>query len=215
MRDLTGMHFDWSWREQVRLRDGRLVELRLVRPEDRDIVGSGFEHLSAESRYLRFFTPKHHLSQAELDYLTRVDQWDHVAMGAVRTGPDRQDGLAVARFVRSVARPNVAEAAIAVVDDVQKLGLGTVLFQRLVAAARERGIDHFSASVQASNQAVRQLVRDLGVTATTSSGVIEAEVALPDVPPDQPAAEPPRQSPSYRALRHAARGDLAIIPRRD
>lgn len=214
--DLKGLHFDWAWAETVRLQDGQDVELRLVRPTDRETVERGFEHLSPESRYRRFFTPKHHLTRAELDYLTRVDQWDHVALGAVRAGANGEDeGLGVARFVRAEARPNVAEAAIAVVDEVQGLGLGTVLFQRLVAAARERGIDHFSASVQAGNQAVRQLVGDLGVEATAvSSGVIEAEIALPDLPPDQPPAEPPRDTASYQVLRHAARGELDVIPRR-
>jgi GNAT superfamily N-acetyltransferase len=206
------MHFDWDWRERVRLRDSQFVELRLVRPDDRATIGRGFDHLSPESRYRRFFSPKDKLSEAELDYLTRVDQVDHVAIGAVRQGQDGEEGLGIARFVRSRAEPNVAEAAIAVVDELHGLGLGTVLFQRLIAAARERGIDHFSASVQAGNERVRQLVRDLGITSSVTAGVIDGVAALPDVAPDQPAAEPPRTSATYRALRHAARGELAIIP---
>ena len=82
----------------VTLRDGAQVDVRPVEPEDRAALAEGFERLSPESRYRRFFGPMPRLSDRDLDYLTRVDHHDHEALVAVDalTG----DGIGVARYVR-------------------------------------------------------------------------------------------------------------------
>jgi hypothetical protein len=76
-----------------------------LRPTDKELLRTGFEHLSSESRYARFFTPKSSLSDGELDYLTVVDQEDHVAIGAASERDGGRTGLGVARFIRFADRP--------------------------------------------------------------------------------------------------------------
>ena len=44
--------------------------IRPIEPDDRAALAEGFERLSAESRYRRFFAPVPHLSEHDLDYLT-------------------------------------------------------------------------------------------------------------------------------------------------
>ena len=118
MRFLVQRYFDADYAELARLRDGTPVQLRLVRASDKELVRKGFARLSPESRYLRFFAPKDHLTERELSYLTELDGEHHLAIGAERvpTGADGPEGLGVARFIRLADDPAVAEAAVAVLD---------------------------------------------------------------------------------------------------
>jgi hypothetical protein len=83
----------------ARLRDGAAIEIRPVTPADRETLRQGFERLSPESRYRRFFGPQPELSERDLDYLTDVDHHNHEAL--VATDPDTGDAVGVARFVRT------------------------------------------------------------------------------------------------------------------
>src|SRR5436189_102460 len=115
----------------------------MIRPEDKPLLRRGLAKLSVESRLRRFFAARNDFTPAELVYLTEVDGKDHVAIGALRA--DDGEGVGVARFVRHAPAGEVAEPAIAVVDDMQGKGLGRLLLARLVAAARERGVTRFHA----------------------------------------------------------------------
>jgi GNAT superfamily N-acetyltransferase len=52
----------------------------------------------------------------------------------------RARGLGVAHYVRSLARPDVPEVALPVIDDWQGRGLGTLLLEVISARARQEGI---------------------------------------------------------------------------
>lgn len=200
------MYFDADYLEHATLRDGTEVVLRLLRPEDKELLRSGFAGLSAESRYRRFFTPKNELSPGELRYLTEIDQVRHVAIGA--STADGSKGLGVARCIVLDEDPALAEAAIAVADEVQGRGLGSLLFQRLVAAARERGIERFRCEMLGSNKGMADLVRALAPTASceVEQGVMRMELTLPGLEPHHPASEPPRETGLYRLLSLIAEG---------
>ncbi len=151
--------FNPQYRERLRLADGTWVELRLVRPEDGELLREGFERLSSRSRYQRFLGAKPRLSDDEVRYLTWVDGESHFALGAVTWGSDgREVGLGVARFIRLPGTPEVAELAIAVVDEAQGKGLGKLLVCRLMDAARERGLERLECRVLPFN---RQMYRTL------------------------------------------------------
>jgi GNAT superfamily N-acetyltransferase len=191
---------DRDYREVATLRDGTPVVLRLVRPEDKDLLARGFARLSPTSRYLRFFSPKASLTDDELRYLTEVDQIHHVALGASTL--DGQDGLGVARLIEQPGEPGVAEAAIAVIDDMHGKGLGSLLYERLVEAARERGITRFRCEVLGSNTAMQDFLHATPGAHTTrvDSGVVTIELPLP------PEPSKPRESGIYELLRQVARG---------
>jgi GNAT superfamily N-acetyltransferase len=177
-------HFDAAYRERVSLLDGSAAILRLVRPSDKDALRRGVERLSPRSRYLRFFNSKRKLSERELAYLTQTDNVSHLAIGAVTEGPDGvEEGLGIARFVRSASEPDQAEAAVAVIDDWQGKGLGTVLLLRLIAAARERGILYFTAQVQRTNLAMRSLLDAVPAAMIQPLGheTLQMSIRLPEV----------------------------------
>jgi RimJ/RimL family protein N-acetyltransferase len=144
----------------VELRDGSMVRIRPVHRDDAPVLEEGFSHLSAESRRLRFLVDKPRLSPTELRYFTHIDHHDHEAIGARDAVTGR--GLGIARFIRDREHLEVAEVAIAVVDDWQQRGLATELLSRLFERAREEGIRHFTALVAEDNEAVTALMRGIG-----------------------------------------------------
>jgi GNAT superfamily N-acetyltransferase len=199
---MTARHFTLDYTEHAELRDGTPVLLRLLRPTDKELLRTGFERLSGQSRYARFFTPKTALSDDELRYLTEVDQEDHVAIGAASERDGEQSGLGVARFIRFADRRDTAEAAIAVADHAQRKGLGRLLLLRLIAAARERGIERFRFEVLPSNAAMTTLIAEIAPerTVETADGALSIEIALSDVEPSQPAIGPPTRIDSPASL---------------
>lgn len=197
--------FTRDYAEHAVLRDGTRVLLRLIRPDDKELLRAGFDRLSPASRYSRFLSPKASLSDDELRYLCEVDQEDHVAIGAARED-DPAAGLGIARFIRQPDRPDTAEAAIAVVDEVQHQGLGSLLGLRLIAAARERGVTRFRCEVLGSNSSMAGLLAQIAPdrTVEVGSGVMSVELELPAVSPTQSVSGEPRETAIYRLLRAAA-----------
>jgi GNAT superfamily N-acetyltransferase len=199
-------HFTAGYGERARLRDGTAVWLRLVVPEDKPLLLAGFRKLSPESRYARFLAPKDTLSEDELRYLTELDQEHHLAIGAIAEEDGGEVGVGVARFIRLPEPPRAAEAAIAVLDEMHGRGLGKLLFMRLCAAARERGIERFRCEVLGSNTGMRSLIEAVSPERRieVGGGVMSIEMALPDVPPDELVTGPAPQGPMYRLFRAAA-----------
>lgn len=139
------------------LSDGTAVVIRPIAADDKQELQDGLHRLSVETVQRRFLVPKVRFTKAELRYLTEVDGHDHVAL-VVES--ERWPGMivAVARYVRLDADPDTAEAAIVVADALQGLGLGTLLAERLAAAARIHGICRFTAEMLGDNRPAQRLM---------------------------------------------------------
>jgi RimJ/RimL family protein N-acetyltransferase len=201
--------FSLDYIERQTLRDGTKIYLRLLRPDDKELLRAGFNQLSPEARYARFLSPKAALSDDELRYLCEIDQEQHFAICALRDlgdGSDPAVGLGVARFIRLSDPPNTAEAAITVVDQAQQKGLGTLLFLRLVAAAAERGVLRFRCEVLVGNTGMAALIEQIDPDRTIEAGdgVMSIELVLPSITPTQPPTEETQQSSMYRLFRAVA-----------
>jgi GNAT superfamily N-acetyltransferase len=199
-----------DFREEHTLADGTHIVLRHVRPSDASELRRAFDRLSPASRYRRFFGGLSQLTDATLRYLTDVDGLDHVAIVAATESPDlKQDvGLGVARFVRLPGEPTVAEAAVTVVDDAQRRGLGRLLATILAEAARERGVHTFRAEVLADNGPMSAILEEIGARPlSTDSGVVTWDVDLGAV------SGLAQGGPVDRFLRAAA-SSMAVLLRR-
>lgn len=175
-----------------------------MEPGDKGAIAAGFERLSPESRYRRFFTAMSRLSDADLRYLTEVDHRDHEAVIGF---DDDGEPVGVARYVRGEI-PNEAEVAVAVVDDWQGKGAGTALLERLVERARENGVERFVASVLSENEDALELFRSISPGDPSPRRSVPGQVEL--------LIELPRDGLQGtllgRALRSAASGRLEIHP---
>jgi GNAT superfamily N-acetyltransferase len=188
-----GLRYDLDWQEAITLTDGTRVRLRLLRPSDKDELARGLARLSPQSQYLRFFTTKARFTDAELRYLTELDGWSHLAIGAIEVDDEgvEGDGVGVARFVRLPEDPTVAEPAVAVVDARQGQGLGTILVRRLMDAAVERGIERFRSEFLAMNAPMREVFESISSQTTFRSEGPIVRAEFPLVPKTQ-REQPPR-----------------------
>lgn len=168
----------------LELNDGQTAEMRPVVPDDRELVETGFEQLSMAGRIARFGMALDRLSESELRYLTDVDQVRHVAWGA------RIDGkpAAIARYI-VVPDGSCAEVAVAVVDDCQRLGLGTALLAALVASAMHNGVQRFCFMVEIANRHVLSLAGDAAIDLTEQGGTLYGVVTVSDLDSGDLAAE--------------------------
>jgi GNAT superfamily N-acetyltransferase len=193
------------------LRDGTRVLIRPIEPEDKALLTAGFEQLSEQSRYRRFLAPVPKLTEAQLTYLTEVDHDAHDALVAVDADAPWR-GYGVARYVRLKDQPDVAEAAVTVIDEYQGRGLGTLLLALLARLAIARGIGRFRAYVLEENRPMRDLLESLGADVDhglevqhDSPGLLRMDTPLPSDPDavlDTPAGE---------VLRAVARGDIPEV----
>jgi hypothetical protein len=96
------------------LRDGRRVEIRALRPDDRDDLIAAVGRTSDQSLYRRFFGARRGFSEREIAFFVNVDFVNHVALVAVADEGGRPLIVGGGRYV--VVQPGKAEVAFAVVD---------------------------------------------------------------------------------------------------
>lgn len=154
----------------VTLDDGTRLLMRPISASDATDFKEGFERLSKQSRYFRFFSHMKKMPDWMATQLTRVDHHDHEAWVAIDVSTDHPIGVGVARYIRSDDDPHTAEVAITVVDSHQHRGVAIHLVEQLAKTARTNGIDKFSANVLGDNDAVQGLARHFGGH-TTDMGV--------------------------------------------
>jgi GNAT superfamily N-acetyltransferase len=154
-----------NYSQDETLRDGSRIEIRALRPDDRDALLSSVGGMSDESVRRRFFAPKRHFSAAEVAFYVNVDFVSHVALVAVRADSDQSVILGGARYI--VTSPGVAEAAFTVDDAHQGRGIGGRLLRHLAAIARARGLRALSAEVLAVNAAMLTVFRNSGLRMDT------------------------------------------------
>jgi GNAT superfamily N-acetyltransferase len=163
---------------RVTLAEGTSVLIRPIVPDDKAHLEAGFERLSAESRYLRFHHAISRLSQDELRYLTEIDYHDQFAWVAFVSDQTGIWLIGVARYFRLSPSSDKAEAAVAVIDDYQGRGLGTMLLAMLARTAREHDIRSFIAYVQPVNSRVVRLARMAGAAFSHEDGMLRFEIPL-------------------------------------
>lgn len=199
-----------EWAYRTKLRDGREVLLRSIRPSDRQRLVDGLRRLSPASRYLRFHAQVEQLNDAQLDYLTDVDHHDHEAIVALDLSDLEVPGVGVARYIREPYEPTVAEAAITVADEYHGQGAGTILLGALAARAREAGIEVFRNYVLDGNHAMFEVFNHLGAEREREAdGLWRVDLKVPDRPDDVPS------SAAGRAFLEAARSErllASILP---
>ncbi|HXZ16703.1 MAG TPA: GNAT family N-acetyltransferase [Roseiarcus sp.] len=131
------------------LSDGRKVEIRALRPDDRDGLHAAVMRCTRQTIYHRFFTVIHKFSERDAHFFLEVDFVKHVALAAVASESGRSTIIGSCRYV--VVAPGRAEVAFLVIDDYQRKGLGGALLRRLAAIGREAGLSEFVAEVLAEN----------------------------------------------------------------
>jgi RimJ/RimL family protein N-acetyltransferase len=146
------------------LRDGRRLEIRSLKPDDRDKLTAAVNRTSAQSLYRRFFAAKRGFTEQEIAFFTNVDFVNHVALVAVLDEGERPV-VGGGRYV--TVQPGQAEVAFVVVDAYQGQGIGAALMRHLIAIARDAGVNEFVADVLPENVAMLKIFRNAGLSLAT------------------------------------------------
>ncbi len=148
--------------EKVRLRSGRVVLLRPIRPEDEPTHMTFFHALDSEDVRWRFFGFVRDLSHVQMARFTQID-YDR-EMAFIATAPDAAgapETLGVVRTVTDSANQR-AEFAIIVRSDMKGQGLGTALFEKMIRYTKGRGTAVLSGQILAENHAMRHFLAGFG-----------------------------------------------------
>ena len=142
------------------LRDGRSVEIRALRPDDRAGMLAAIGRTSPQSLRTRFFAPKKGFSEQEMAFFLNVDFDNHVALVAQIDEDGRPVLAGGGRYI--VVEPGQAEIAFVVVDAYQGQGIGSLLMRHLAALAREAGLKELIAEVLPENTAMLKVFKKFG-----------------------------------------------------
>jgi acetyltransferase len=148
-----------QWTSSARVKDGSVVRIRPLCPDDRQRELDFIASLSDESRYFRLMTPLRFVSAQLLGQLMDIDYDRRMALVAIPEGEQRFVGIA--RYGES-GDPSSAELGISVTDSWQGRGLAQVLITELMRFARWRGFRRFDAIVLPDNQRMLALASRLG-----------------------------------------------------
>jgi RimJ/RimL family protein N-acetyltransferase len=167
----------------LELTDGTKVLVRPIVPEDEPLLHEAVAAMSERTVYFRFFSPLKRMPDALAHRLAVVDYNDRFALVATDKPRGKERIVGVARYDR-VVNTDVAEVAVAVIDEFQRRGLGSALLTILGKVATEHGIKTFTLIVLPENQQMLGLLRKMGWIhrAKLSGGVYDISFELPVLP---------------------------------
>jgi len=148
-----------EWKEK--LRDGSSVLIRPIQAGDGDIERKFIERLSARSRRYRFLGEIAVPSAKLVNQLTHPDPTHDAAFVALIADGAEKREIGVARFSAG-SDMSRCECAIAVSDDWQGRGLGTIMMRHLIDIARQRGFKSMYSIDAGDNEPMRELAEHLG-----------------------------------------------------
>jgi GNAT superfamily N-acetyltransferase len=166
----------------IELRDGTKLHLRPIVPEDEPLLHEAVAAMSERTVYFRFFSPIKRMSDAMAHRLAVVDYKDRFAIVATTRKPSGKERIVgVARYDRA-SGTDVAEVAVAVIDEFQRRGLGGLLLAELARVARAHDIKTFSLIVLPENSEMLGLLRKMGWIhqAKLNGGMYEISFDLPE-----------------------------------
>ena len=144
-----------------RTKDGDLLRLRPLQPEDAHHLVDLFDHMGPESRFLRFNlalpNPDRELVWSEARRLAEIDpERDGAWLAFARLSDNEEVPVGGARYMR--IDEYSAEASLAVRDDMQNKGIGYELMGFLIRRARLAGVKKLVATVQRNNRPIFHLL---------------------------------------------------------
>ncbi len=135
--------------------------VRPIKPEDSTLLQDLFNNLSPQTIYYRFFSPIKSLPPKMLARFTQIDYDRDIALVAIDRAESTEKLLGVARLMGN-PEGTKAEFSVVIADSCQGKGIGVTLMERLIAIARERGMESVWGAILAENKNMLALAKKLG-----------------------------------------------------
>ncbi|HEV2621786.1 MAG TPA: GNAT family N-acetyltransferase [Frateuria sp.] len=143
------------------LRDGTVVLIRPLRPDDRAREEEFLRAMSPDSKRLRFLCSFREASPELVDQLMDVDYDKRMAYVALAHEDGHLHEVGVSRYSASNDGAQ-CECAVTVADHWRHRGLAVVLMRHLIDMARKRGFRQMYSVDAADNQPMQELAAYLG-----------------------------------------------------
>ncbi|MEU6379909.1 bifunctional GNAT family N-acetyltransferase/acetate--CoA ligase family protein [Streptomyces sp. NPDC046909] len=142
------------------LADGTTVCVRPARPDDHDALLRLYTEMSDENLRLRFFAVSRRSAEQAAARVTKPTDSGYRALVAEHGGLL----IGIAEYEKTPQQgADTAEIALAVDDTWHHRGVGTLLLEYLISAARAHGVKAFAADALADNHEMLKVFADLGL----------------------------------------------------
>ncbi|MBU3621044.1 GNAT family N-acetyltransferase [Polynucleobacter sp. CS-Odin-A6] len=149
------------------LGEGKAYFIRPIQLDDKKRLIDLFNHLSPESRYLRF---AHAIANLQNDFLENILHLDYKKEMALVAVIQNQHGdeeiIGISRYITLPKQP-ICEFSLSVSDSHTEHGVGTHLMLDLINHAKENGLKAMAGYVLANNSKMLHLVNELGFKVST------------------------------------------------
>ncbi|MEM2549408.1 MAG: bifunctional acetate--CoA ligase family protein/GNAT family N-acetyltransferase [Nitrososphaerota archaeon] len=160
-----------------RLKDGREVLLRPIRPEDEPLEYELIKGLSEETSRFRFFQVIREVTHEMLVRFCNIDYDREMAIIAEYNKDGKKRNVGVGRLIIEPDRKR-GEFAVLVADDFQGKGLGTKLTDMLIEIALEKGLHSIYGIVLPENTKMIGLCKKLGFDIKYRTDEVYVELKL-------------------------------------
>lgn len=160
------------------------LNVRLAGPADVPAIARFYRSLSPDSRLMRFF-----MATRDDPALARAAQFDPSGSVVVVAVVPDATGERVVAEARYALDDEQHEFGLAVLDDHQRRGLGSLLLEKLRQNARGRGIERLRALVRTDNQPMLRMLAMIGcaIVEPAAGGEVTVEVSTAPGMPGWPA----------------------------
>ena len=168
-----------KYEKLLRMRDGRTVLLRLIKPEDEPLWLEMFQNFSEESVRYRFF---HIIKDTSHEMRVRYCDIDYdIEIGIVAELEEegRRQILGVVRLIIESDGKN-SEIAFIVADPWQGLGLGSKMVDHMIEICKDRGLETIYALMLPDNYRAIRLLKNRGFTIQYINDEAKATLNLKD-----------------------------------
>jgi acetyltransferase len=165
-------------------KNGKQVSIRPIRPEDEPFLIKLHQALSERTVYMRYFQPLKLSQRTAHERLTRICFIDYdreiVLVVEYKGEGGPSEIIAIGRLSKLRGGSNEAELAVLVDDRYQGQGLGTELYRRLIAVARDEKLKRVVSTILAENREMRAICQKLGfrMEADMDDGTVRAELEM-------------------------------------
>lgn len=151
------------------LRDGTVVLIRPLRPDDREREEDFLRAMSPDAKRMRFMCSFREASPGLVDQLMDVDDDKRMAFVALAHEDGELREVGVSRYSTNGDRTR-CECAVTVADDWRHRGLAVVLMRHLIDMARQHGFKQMYSVDSADNQPMQELAAYLGFKRSLDPG---------------------------------------------
>jgi acetyltransferase len=164
-----------------KMKDGKKVTIRPIRPEDEPVIVNFHEGLSERSVYLRYFSPlklQQRIAHTRLVRICFNDYDREIALVAeLKDSAGKAQIIGVARLSK-LHTNNTGEFAVVVIDQCQHKGLGTELTKRLIQIAKNEKLARLVAYALRENKDMQAMCKEVGFKVRTPVGESECVIEM-------------------------------------